>query len=266
MTGQQKIIVLYRLCLTTNKIKAKLLKDFLDILQETKNQTNYEWRIFVFCDNMTEEDINLVKTMLPSYGQIIVDDFRAKSKNYSPNIIRNTIDYVRCIAQVDVLKSQNCMPNDIILFMEDDYVYNKYAISKAINFAGKYKNDFLSMYDHPNYYRYCPDCFLTYSLNEERKMALQFPMLHLASYIVYEFDHHWRTAVSTCYSFVCSYNALEILELTHKGISILSQVGFIGDYHFWRLIWDKGEQRLWIPIPGLAVHLGETNGHLPLKP
>jgi hypothetical protein len=176
----------------------------------------------------------------------------------------NRATYAR---QIDILLSQT--DAELVYFAEDDYVYLPDQFHLLTNFLREREDaDFVSPYDHP-------DC---YSLD-----------LHQQPKWVTVFDgHHWRTANSTCLTFLARKSTLAKYEsvfrtyaarnddcamwlsLTKKRVfDPFALVRYFrrGEFYrrvlvkawmfCWRQILFGKALKLWVPIPGIATHLSE---------
>lgn len=172
--------------------------------------------------------------------------------------------------QVDLLMQQ--AESDYVYFAEDDYFYLPGAIEKMVHFMrGNPDVDFVTPYDHP-------DSYWT-SSRQERHLVKPWG------------DRYWRTASSTCLTFLTSKEALEEtarvfltygsgnmdcpiwLSLTEKLGLANPNVHFCSTFRFktwlktWRWGWAsilfKRRYRLYVPLPTLATHM-ETSCLAPL--
>ena len=164
--------------------------------------------------------------------------------------------------QIDLLTQQSQAP--YVYFAEDDYFYFPNALEKMVQFMRENQDvDFVTPYDHPDSY-YTSSRF-------ERHFVRPFG------------DRHWRTASSSCLTFLTTR---ECLGRTHSTFRTYSRGN--GDYPLWcaltqrlevanprvhahdsfRLkawlkIWRWGyaallfgrRYRLWTPLPTLATHM-----------
>jgi hypothetical protein len=121
------------------------------------------------------------------------------------------------------------MPNhDLIYLLENDYMHQSGWVSKVFElYNSNIKFDMVSLYDHRDKY--------------------DSPMYDdLTAKIFYSPSHHWRTAPSTCASFILSRAALQ------QDMDVLGQG--LNDYFFFsKLIGERGRTLL-TPLPGLATH------------
>lgn len=170
--------------------------------------------------------------------------------------------------QIELLLSQN--NSEIIYLAEDDYLYLPGQFYELIDFLQKQNNHcFVSPYNHPDYY--------TMNIHEYR-----------FDEIGYE-HRNWRTAGSTCLTFLTSRSALlktkdVFLTYSKKNYDtsiwfcltkkkIFSLVWFSQKWFFkmliksWMYCWKQilfGERwDLWIPVPTIATHM--DNKYLPAE-
>lgn len=127
------------------------------------------------------------------------------------------------MARVSALAS-----GDLIYVLENDYLHQHGWVSKVFGlYESGIKFDYVSLYDHRDKYHYEMYAGLTAKL-------------------VYSPTHHWRTAPSTCASFILERQILE------RDYEVFSS-GLTDYYFFSRLIGERGGVLL-TPVPGLATH------------
>jgi len=167
--------------------------------------------------------------------------------------------------QIDILLEQT--DSELVYFAEDDYLYLSNQFPRMVEFLRAHDDvDFVTPYDHL-------DCY-TLEIHRHPKWL----RVHAG--------HHWRTAASTCLTFLtrktilqrktlmfrtyCSRNDDCSLWLSLTKSSIFNPFQFLSliyrDRYFARVIakaWVFGwphvlfgkRMRLWVPIPGIATHL-----------
>jgi hypothetical protein len=167
--------------------------------------------------------------------------------------------------QIDILQQQE--DSDLVYFAEDDYVYLPGQFARLMQFLRNVHGvDFVTPYDHP-------DCYHL-KLHHEPKWVTVFE------------GRHWRTAASTCLTFLTRKATLARFErqlrtyargnndcamwlsLTKRRVfNPLTPVKFaLKDEHYWKIFaraWFFGwrqilfgnRAKLWVPMPGLATHL-----------
>lgn len=125
-------------------------------------------------------------------------------------------------------KSLQIPDTDLLYFLENDYVHQHGWVSKLFElYRSGLRFDIVSLYDHKDKY-FSP----LYTDLTAR--------LHVTN------THHWRTAPSSCASFIMSKSSLE------RDYDILTAGET--DYHFFtKLVQGRGRVLL-TPIPGLSTH------------
>jgi hypothetical protein len=167
--------------------------------------------------------------------------------------------------QLDILLEQT--DSEFVYFAEDDYVYLPDQFSRMLDFLRAYDDaHFISPYDHP-------DCY-TCDLHRAPK------------WVRVQGGHHWRTAASTCLTFLtrtatlrqkqyifrsyawrnhdCSlwlsltkqtlFEPLAFLRFVVRAplfAKIIAKAWLYG----WPQIFFGKRTNLWVPMPGLATHL-----------
>jgi len=167
--------------------------------------------------------------------------------------------------QVDILLQQT--DSDLVYFAEDDYVYLPNSFSRMVEFLrGHGDVDFVSPYDHL-------DCY-TLTIHRHPKWL----RVHAG--------HHWRTAASTCLTFLTRKETLQQkqkafltycrrnkdcslwLSLTKRSLfnplqflwfattsplsaKIIAKAWLFGAS---QILFGK-RMNLWVPVPGIATHL-----------
>jgi Glycosyl transferase family 2 len=167
--------------------------------------------------------------------------------------------------QIHILLEQE--QSDLVYFAEDDYVYRPGQFPRMVEFLQNQKDaHFVTPYDHL-------DCY-TLDIHRHPKWVRAYG------------GHHWRTAASTCLTFLTRKQTLRrkrrifqsycwrnddcSLWLSLTKTSLFNPAQFVRfafrERHFAKVIakgwlygWPQilfGEQmRLWAPIPGIATHL-----------
>ncbi len=167
--------------------------------------------------------------------------------------------------QIDILLEQE--ESDLVYFAEDDYVYLPNQFPRMVEFLLAHEGvDFISPYDHP-------DC---YALEIHRHP--KWVRLHA--------DHHWRTAASTCLTFLtrkdtlrrtqrifrtycwrnhdCSlwlsltkhslFNPFQVLRFAYQQPLFAKIIAKAWLYGWSQILFGK-RRKLWVPVPGIATHL-----------
>ena len=161
------------------------------------------------------------------------DDFMGKIYSQDKScfdviLISGGSDIKSFITTLGLAKSSNFDKDDLVYFLENDYLHQHGWVSKVMDVYDNHSNvDYVSLYDHKDKYIYA-----MYS--------------ELKSKIIITATHHWRTAPSTCASFITSQVKLNV------DFDVLSS-GLTDYYFFTKLIVERG-RILVSPIPGLSTH------------
>jgi hypothetical protein len=130
--------------------------------------------------------------------------------------------------------------DDIVYFVEDDYLHTPDALVKLVEFFEEKHPDYATLYDHPARYN---------GQDFDRPGGEQ---------IIHSGSHHWRTQESTCMTFAAR---VETLRWDYARIS-----AYLGTVHpqdrelfmhlqsLGRYPRCKPQRTLWGPIPSLATH------------
>jgi hypothetical protein len=171
--------------------------------------------------------------------------------------------------QIDILLTQENA--DLVYFAEDDYFYLPNQFPEMLRFLTDENDvDFVSPYDHL-------DCYTL-------------AMHQTPEWIKICESHHWRTAASTCLTFLTRKQTLAKYETVFRSylkgnddcslwLSLTKHQVFdplaFGHYvvrrlygwnmlgkawlHGWRQILFGRKLKLWVPIPGIATHLNRNS-------
>jgi hypothetical protein len=199
----------------------------------------------------------------PEYETLFRETLRGRDLEViSQNKIGNLATFSQ---QIDLLTGQTEAP--YVYFAEDDYFYLPNALEKMVAFMRENRDaDFVTPYDHPDSY-YTSSRF-------ERHFVKPYG------------DCYWRTASSTCLTFLTSRENLLRTQAMFRTYSrgnndcslwlALTQKLSLADPRihccdmFRMKIWAKtwiwgfnrilfgGRYRLWAPLPALATHMEST--------
>lgn len=169
--------------------------------------------------------------------------------------------------QIELLLEQQ--DSEVVYFAEDDYFYLPGRFSSMINFLLMHQDvHFISPYDHLDCYR--------------------LELHHEPKWLRVHGGRHWRTAASTCLTFLTTREILrktaDSFRTYNRGNDdcslwlgltkdrVLSPRFFFGHLHrpprfskyivkswfyHWRQILFGKKWMLWVPIPGVATHLNK---------
>ena len=210
---------------------------------------NLRIKIWAILDGCPPEYETLFQDVLGDYDlQIVKQDKIGNQKTFS--------------LQIDLPSRQT--DSGYVYFAEDDYFYFPNALEKMVGFMRENEDvDFVTPYDHPDSY-YTPS-------RHERHLMRPFG------------DQYWRTASSTCLTFLTSRKNLLRTESLFRSFSVRNmgcpiwlaltqKTGLTNPRVHWHdvfraKIWGKTwlwgfrkilfskSYRLWVPMPTLATHM-----------
>jgi hypothetical protein len=182
-------------------------KCFSNLLQTIKNYPNVNLTVMM--------DGNKQNTFLEKYD-VDVYEFKGGS---DANSFFETVKYA---------KNKNIEENDLIYFLENDYIHIDNWVEKLIDLFSTFQGlNYVSLYDHNDKY------FLP--IYED-----------LTSKIFTTDKHHWRTTPSTCGSFIINKKLLD------EDFDILSTM--VGDHNKFLHLAQTRSRFILTPIPGLSTH------------
>jgi hypothetical protein len=209
-------------------------------------------KVWTILDGCPKEYRTLFERYFPSEDLVFVE----------VNGIGNAATYAK---QLDILLSQQ--EAEMVYLAEDDYFYLPDQFPLMLRFLREaQKADFVTPYDHP-------DCY-ELDLHREPKWVTVFE------------GRHWRTAASTCLTFLTRKSTLAGYEHTLRAYSrgsgdcamwlsltkrrvfspvTLLRLFFKREYYWkeivraWLFCWQQiifgRAAKLWVPLPGFATHL-----------
>jgi hypothetical protein len=171
------------------------------------------------------DDINLTLALDGDISQDFTKNYQDKFTLFSTDCKSSLFSYR---ALLEYIKEQPMEPNELIYFLENDYLHVDHWVEKVENLIETYSGlDYISLYDHNDKYFY--------------------PMYDdLVSKIITTPLHHWRTSPSTCGSFIISRETFE------KDLDIWTNT--VGDHNTFLWLNENRERFVFTPIPGLSTH------------
>lgn len=160
------------------------------------------------------------------------DDFILKYCFNDPQIhlqlIKGGSDLNSFLITTQLAQESTEFDTDLIYFLENDYLHKFGWISNVFElYQSSCEFDYLSLYDHNDKY--------IYDIYKD-----------LVSKIIVTNTHHWRTAPSTCATFLLSKTKL------NRDYDVLTSG--LTDYYFFNKLVSERKRILLTPVPGLATH------------
>jgi hypothetical protein len=205
-------------------------------IEKTDNKGRPSWFDYEKCfknllESLEDQWSNSLKNVVlhVMFDGNINNNFISKYKeHYISHEFYGGSDSLSFFETISHVKNQNLKNDDLIYFLENDYLHTKGWANKVIELFSTYSNlNYISLYDHNDKY------FL--------------PMYEdLVSKIFTTKTHHWRTTPSTCGSFIIRKDIFD------QDYDILSTME--GDHN--KFLWlNQNRNRFVItPIPGLSTH------------
>ena len=135
---------------------------------------------------------------------------------------------------LNYVNEQNYDDEDIVYFLEDDYLHRKGWIDILLEGFEHISADYYTLYDHPN--KYYPGMWEKYP-----------------SYLIATPSIHWRTTVSTTNTYACKYKTLKKHFDIHVQYCDLIEK-WTKDHAKFTHLWNIGSN-LVSCIPGYSTHV-----------
>jgi hypothetical protein len=171
------------------------------------------------------DNINLTLALDGDINQDFTKNYQDKFTLFSTNYQSSLLSYR---ALLEHIKEQPMESNELIYFLENDYLHVDNWVDKLVELYSTFSNlDYISLYDHNDKY------FL--------------PMYDdLVSKVITTSSHHWRTTPSTCGSFIINRKIFD------QDYDIWSTT--VGDHNTFLYLNENRNRFVLTPIPGLATH------------
>jgi hypothetical protein len=171
------------------------------------------------------KNVDLHLIMDGSVDNNFIKKYKDKYTLYS---IKAGSDYGSYLETYKYIKTLNLNDNDLICFLENDYLHVDGWVDKVIDLFSIYNNlNYVSLYDHGDKY---------WHPNYD----------DLVSKVFVSNTHHWRTMISTCGSYVISKKILEEDEDVNTGGP--------GDHNKFLYLSEMRNRFILTPVPGLSTH------------
>jgi hypothetical protein len=174
------------------------------------------------------DDINLTLALDGDISQDFTKNYQNKFTLFSTDCKSSLFSYR---ALLEYIKEQHMESNELIYFLENDYLHTDNWIDKTRNLFSTYAElNYVSLYDHND--KYFPE-----HVND------------MISRVYTTNTHHWRTIGSTCGSFIITRDIFD------KDYDIWSTT--VGDHNTFMYLNENRNRFVMTPIPGLSTHCME---------
>ena len=173
------------------------------------------------------DDINLTLALDGDIENDFTKNYKDKFKLFPTNHGSSLLSYRDLLKHI---QNTNMDQNDLIYFIENDYLHLDNWVDKVIDLFECYQSlNYVSLYDHNDKYMPMYD--------------------NLASKIITSKTHHWRTTPSTCGTFVITRDMFD------KDYDVWESA--VGDHNTFLYLNQERQRYVLTPIPGLATHCME---------
>jgi len=174
------------------------------------------------------DDINLTLALDGDISQDFTKNYQDKFTLFSTDCKSSLFSYRSLL---EYIKEQHMESNELIYFLENDYLHTDNWIDETRNLFSTYaKLNYVSLYDHND--KYFPE-----HVND------------MISRVYTTNTHHWRTIGSTCGSFIITRDIFD------KDYDIWSTT--VGDHNTFMYLNESRNRFVLTPIPGLSTHCME---------
>jgi hypothetical protein len=133
-----------------------------------------------------------------------------------------------------LIREIKCKDTDLVYILENDYLHVSDWVDKILDIFQTFEGlNYVSLYDHMDKY--------FHPLYDD-----------LVSKIFVSNNHHWRTIISTCGSYITTKKIFDEDYDVHTGVAIP-----VGDHHKWIFLNETKERFILTPVPGLSTHCME---------
>tara|TARA_R110000772_G_scaffold231430_2_gene342165 strand:+ start:413 stop:1090 length:678 start_codon:yes stop_codon:yes gene_type:complete len=200
-------------------------------ITDTDNRGRPSWFNFEKCfQNLLSTIENkpiALHVIMDGKGENWIDKY---SSQYTIHRIEAGEDQSSFFQTWGIVKNSNVDSEDLIYFLENDYLHLQGWSEKVIELFEKYNlMHYISLYDHNDKY------FQNYD--------------DLLSKIITSPTHHWRTTPSTCGSFIIKKQLFDLDFDVHTSI--------VGDHNKFIDLYNQRSRLVITPLPGLATHCME---------
>ena len=271
---KERAVFLYR-CHDHNEVILESYRNFMVNLESFgKDDPEREVELYIIGDDLHPamkellEEEHMHRRKYTFSSQFIMVNSREQTGRLVSGAACTPQHYTLYITSVNIVKELRLHDDDVVFFLEDDYKFRREAFPKCYDFARLHPDDFISPFDHPDRYskKYretensARDLYLRgkdfpfhyRGLGQDRERTRQ-GYINYRLELIWETGRHWRTAISSCHTFLSTFGALKRSEPFLYNADVQRS-----DHVMWTHIWSTGRSRLWTPVPGLARHMGHN--------
>jgi len=233
------VLVLYRFHSTSiDHEKFSFLENFNNLFLPFVQKFNLTFSSHLIVDDSPQIIIDMLNQKFGDFFSIIeTHSSKCEKKLVSGKLCKNRNYYTFYLDSMEIAK-ELASKDTVVFFCEDDYLYRPDAFEKSYLFIKDHPSDFVTLYDHPDRY-----------IESNIKSEYQFINNIYQNEIIWEQDHHWRTCISTCLTFVATGQSLSLNS--HLFVDAQNP---LTDHQMWCDMWSNNKSKLYSALPGLASH------------
>jgi hypothetical protein len=214
----------------------KIFQRHCNFSSNSHNKPRPEWfdREKIFDLFVSTLDERAEFTAFHDSGNGDIENHFLKNKDVNKISMKGGNDAQSFLNLLNYVIEQNYDDEDIIYFLEDDYLHKPGWIDILLEGFEYIGADYYTLYDHPN--KYWSD------------MWDKFP-----SYLIISPSTHWRTTVSTTNTYACKFKTLKKhFEIHVKYCDLVEK--WTKDHEKFTHLWSIGSNLL-SSIPGYSTHV-----------
>lgn len=202
----------------------------------SQNKIRPDWfnREKIFDSLIATLDNRVEFTAFHDSGNGSIDDHFLKNKNVNKISKNGGSGAHSFLNLLNYVIEQNYNDDDIIYFVEDDYIHKPDWINILLEGFEYIGADYYTLYDHPN--KYYPGMWDK-----------------LPSYLIATPSVHWRTTVSTTNTYACTFKTLKQHFDIHVQYCDL-EAKWVKDHDKFTHLWNNGSN-LVSCMPGYSTHV-----------
>ncbi len=205
----------------------------------SQNKLRPEWfnREKIFDSLMLTLDERVEYTAFHDSGNGEIEDHFLQNKNVNKISEKGGSGAQAFVNLLNHVIKQDYNDNDIIYFLEDDYLHKPGWVDVLIDGFNYIEADYYTLYDHPN--KYYPE------------LIDKFPAHLFATPTA-----HWRTAISTTNTYACRFKTLKKhFDIHIQYCDLVAK--WVKDHDKFTHLWNIGSNLISC-VPGYSTHVEEN--------
>ena len=205
----------------------------------SQNKLRPEWfnREKIFDSLMLTLDERVEYTAFHDSGNGEIEDHFLQNKNVNKISEKGGSGAQAFVNLLNHVIKQDYNDNDIIYFLEDDYLHKPGWVDVLIDGFNYIEADYYTLYDHPN--KYYPE------------LIDKFP-----THLFVSPTAHWRTTVSTTNTYACRFKTLKKhFDIHVQYCDLVAK--WVKDHDKFTHLWNIGSNLISC-VPGYSTHVEEN--------